>query len=207
MVKEFLLSRKQRSYWAEFVRHERCYRSKHGVAVPYQCLNTFSLRGTYFQSAFPRRTQAWQRIEVHIGCDVELPPIFSYKSCELKHKDSGWWVVAYTEVAAKTAPFILFDAYDQFRPSALSTQMIDHIGALEVQAVLGNRQNANELLELLTKVEVTNFSSLPSSSSANGHGIIAAPVRSGRGADFFWYDRYERKFIILNEAKLVACAP
>lgn len=78
---------------------------------------------------------------------MELPPIFSYKSCELKHQDSGWWVVAYTQMAAKSAAFILFDVYDQFSLWALSPHMIEHIRAFDLQAVLGNRQNANESLK------------------------------------------------------------
>lgn len=207
LVKEFRFSRKQGSYWTAFVRNERRSRSKYGVAVPYQCLNTFGLKGEYFQRAFPRLNQAWQRIEVPRGCNVELPPVFSYKSCELKHRDSGWWVVAYTEMAAKTAAFVLFDAYDQFRLWALSSLMIEHIRALDLVAVLGNRQNADELLEFLLKIEATNFASLPSSWTARGQSVSAAPGRSGPGADFVWYDPYERKFVSLEEAKSLARAP
>lgn len=207
LVKEFRFSRKQGSYWTAFVRNERRNRSKYGVAVPYQCLNTFSLRGEYFQRAFPRLNQAWQHIEVPRGCNVELPPVFTYKSCELKHCDSGWWVVAYTEMAAKTAAFVLFDAYDQFRLWALSSLMIEHIRALNLVAVLGNGQNADELLEFLLKIEATDFAALPSSWTARGRGVSAAPGRSGPGADFVWYDPYERKFISLEEAKSLARAP
>lgn len=110
LVKEFRFTRKQGSYWSAFVCDERRNRSKYGVAIPYQCINTFHLKGEYFQRAFARLTPAWQRIEVPLGCNVELPPVFTYKGHELKHYDSGWWVVAYSEMATKTASFILYDA-------------------------------------------------------------------------------------------------
>lgn len=85
--------------------------------------------------------------------------------------------------------------------------MIAHIRALDLVAILGNQQNVHELSEMLTKIEVTNFSSLPSVWSARGQGHSAAPGLSGPGADFVWYDPCDRRFISLEEARWLARSP
>lgn len=102
-------------YYTSYVRNERRVRNKHGCTIPYQCLAQFDLLVEYFQRAFPRFPRAWSRIKVPRGCFAELPPVFTYKRFKLMDTDSGWWVVAYKKCAAKTATFILYEVYDQFR--------------------------------------------------------------------------------------------
>lgn len=50
----------------------------------------------------------WQRLEVPPRYPVELPMVYSYSMRELLDPESPWSVVAYTELAGKTAAFILF---------------------------------------------------------------------------------------------------
>ena len=46
--------------------------------------------------------------------------MFSYKIVDLMDPQSGWWILAYTEFAAKVAAFILFEVYDNCRLWGLS---------------------------------------------------------------------------------------
>lgn len=45
--------------------------------------------------------------------------MFTYKVHEFCDLESGWWVVAYTELVRKTAAFVLFEGYDSYRLWAL----------------------------------------------------------------------------------------
>ena len=83
LVAEFRYLRKRGSYFDVFVRNERRMRSRHGRAVPYQCLSTFKLSPRHFESAFPLLTQFWLAIEVPRGCSAELPVVFTYKAEQL----------------------------------------------------------------------------------------------------------------------------
>lgn len=51
--------------------------------------------------------------------------MFTYPLRELMNSESPWWVVAYTEMDAKTAVYILFEVYDSCRLRALSRDMIE----------------------------------------------------------------------------------
>ena len=70
-------------------------------------------------------------------------------------------MVVYTEMTAKTAAFILQDAYHNCRLWALSRDSIENIRALTLVDVLGNQANAEECLKFLSIIESTNFSAFP----------------------------------------------
>lgn len=53
---EFRYLRKNSSYWNVFCRNERRLRSKHGRAIPYQCLATFGLGLEFFRRGLARLT-------------------------------------------------------------------------------------------------------------------------------------------------------
>lgn len=93
-------------------RKKRRFRSKHGQAVPYQCLSTFGLWTELFGSAFMRLTTFWGRLEVSGGGKAEFLPVLTYRMRDLIDRDSPWWVVAYTDVLAKTTAYIRFEVYD-----------------------------------------------------------------------------------------------
>ena len=100
------------SYWHDDVRPERKLRSSHGWFMPWHLRHQGAFRHRYSNRVFVPVTDHWKRFEVPRNCYVELPPIFTYKPQALRDEDSGWWVVAYTEHAAKVAAFTLFEAYD-----------------------------------------------------------------------------------------------
>ena len=158
---EFRYIRKDSRYWTDYVRGERRARTKTGLAIPYQCTTHHLMTDEGRRAAFPRVTSGWDLIEVPRGCHAELPPVFSYKGSVLRDRYSGWWVVAYTELIAKTAAFVLFDTYDSLRLWSLSKRCIAFCRQLDLVPVLGNAENAREFMDLLNLIEETDFASYP----------------------------------------------
>ena len=189
---EFRYTRKAGPHWTINCKNERRLRSKYGRPVPYQCLSTFGVRRSFFERAFCALTPYWSRIEVPRGCAAELPPIFSYKMRELMDPASGWWVVAYTEFAVKVAAFVLMDAYDRYRLWALSPTLITQLLRLNLDRALGNAGNVRERRRLLRVIQDTNFNVLPDWWSARGQVESRSPGRTGPGADWVWYDPWQR---------------
>ena len=128
----------------------------------------------------------WGRIEVPRGCYAELPPCFTYIWREMKEDDnSGWWVVAFTEMICKTAAYILQDVYDSYRLWALSAVTIRCCRELNLVPVLGNQKNVDEFLSLLDVIESTTFTDLPATWRQRGERAHdCSPGRSGAGADW-----------------------
>lgn len=56
------------SYWNVFCTKERQFRQKHGKAIPYQCLRTFSLAAEVFRTSFALLMPFWGQMEVPRGC-------------------------------------------------------------------------------------------------------------------------------------------
>ena len=84
-------------------------------------------------------TSHWRSIEVPRGLYAELPPIFSYAMSRfLDDRDTGLWVVVFTEFAANVAAFVLWDAYDSRRLWCLSRHMIGFIRELDLSGILGS---------------------------------------------------------------------
>lgn len=158
---KFRFLRKNRPYWNGFYRNERLLRSKHGRAIPYQCLEMFGLGSEFFLRGFVRLTAYWSRLEKLRGCCVELPPVFIYRMRKLCDPESSWWIVAYMKLAAKTAAYILFEVDDSCRLWRLSREMIQDIRRLDLQTILGNTDNARECLSLINAIERSRFRQLP----------------------------------------------
>ena len=53
--------------------------------------------------------------------------VFTCEMRELQDTDSGWWVVAYTELAIKTAAYVFMNLYDTFRLWAHSRHMMNAV--------------------------------------------------------------------------------
>lgn len=201
---DFRYVRKTGAYWMDFVRGERRARSNKGLMVPYQCVAQFELHGEALRERCVAVTPRWTRVEVPRGCNVELPPIFSYKSSVMQDDpDSGWWVVAYTQHVAKTASFILMDAYDQYRLWALSSDMIRFLRELDLLPVLGNEGNVAELLGFLSIIESTEWERVDSRNrlrGVKGDQLSYSPGRVGPGGDFVGYDPW-RKVRVSHEER------
>ena len=74
---------------------------------------------------------------------------------------SGWWVVAYTEFAAKVAAFVLFDVYGRFLLWALSRDCLVLFDNLDLSCILGNERNASEFRRLCDVIRNTDFERYP----------------------------------------------
>lgn len=192
LVVDFRYQRKRGSYWTVFVKNERRLRSKHGRPIPWQCLSTFGVGRDFLSRAFCALTPFWSRIEVPRGMCVELPMVFSYKMRELHDPNSGYWVVAYTEMVIKTAAFLLFEVYDNFRLWALSPHTIEFIRTLDLDSALGSRSNATEILRLCTVIENKDYTRLPTEWRVRGHGVSLSGGRRSAGADWMYYDPWSR---------------
>ena len=187
LLAEFRYVRNTGAYW-EGIRDERRFRSRLGRAVPYQCLVLFGVRNTFTQRAYAGLTRFWSRIEVPRGSSAELPSVFTHRMRELMDPNSGWSVVAYTEMVAKTAAFVLMDAYHNYRLWALSPDSIEGIRALDLVRVLGNQANADECLKFLDIIEATNFAREPAQWRARQSGLSLSTGRRGAGADWIYFD-------------------
>lgn len=199
---EFRYIRKGGLYW-RWVHDERRFRSKFGRAIPYQCVTVFSMKDSYFRKAFCGLPNHWRTIEVPMSCAVESPMIFSYRARQLMDPQSGWWVVAYTEFAVKTAAFILMEVYDNFRLWSLSPDMIGAIRSLDLTRALGCVENVRECLALLDVIEGTNYEALPSSWRNRGTRFVESrsPGRCGPGADWVYFDPWARRKVWRDEAE------
>lgn len=99
-------------YWNVFFQNKLWLRSRHDRVIPYQCSATFVLSSECFLRGFARLTALCHRLKVPRGCSAELPPVLTYRMRELCYPVSPWCVVAYTEIAAKVAAYILLEVYD-----------------------------------------------------------------------------------------------
>lgn len=117
----------------------------------------FELGTEFFCEAFVRLTPYWDRLEVPSGCCVKLPPVFSYVMRKLCDPESPWRFGSYTELAANTVVFILFDVFDSFRLWELSRDMIQGIRRLNSETILLNSCNARECLLLVEAIKGSKF--------------------------------------------------
>ena len=72
-------------------------------------------------------------------------------------RDSGYWIVSFTEQACKVAAFILFDVCDSLGLWWVSTTLIAAIKGLDLSLVLGSQANVGELHRLLDVVASIDF--------------------------------------------------
>ena len=189
---EFRFLSKRSEYWLEQVADERYDRSLWNLAVPFQCPQARQMTRDARRRGFCRFPEAWQRYEVAQGCTPELPTVVSYKTSQLMRRDSGWWVVVYTEHACKTAAYLLMDVYDSLRLWWIPTALIEAIRALDLVEVLGNQANVHELNQLLQVIESTDFTMVDSQNSLRYANTGFCPGRTAPGGDFIYYDPWTR---------------
>lgn len=190
---EFRFLRKNGLYRNVFFRIKRRLRSKH--EIPYQLLATFGPGSELFRRVFPSFTAFWNSLEMPRSWTAELPPVFSYGIRKLMDPKSPWLVWAYTELAAKTAAFILFEVYESCRVWALSRNMIQGIRRLDLKTILGNAGNANECLSLIDTIESSRFRDLPEEWTFRGMLPSLAPGRTDRGAYYRYFNPFTSLFI------------
>ena len=123
-------------YWKD-VRGERRLHSAYGWFLPWHINHHGNFKRVRCNQVFLTVHPEWQSIEVPRNCPVELPPVMSYKTSQLLDHRSGWWTVAATEHAAKTAAFLLFEAYDNLKLWAILPVLIDGIRRLPLARSAG----------------------------------------------------------------------
>ena len=94
-------------------------------------------------------------------------------------------MVAYTEMGAKTADFILKDADNICLLSELYYNYIANVRALHLVDVLGNQVNGDEFQKFLLIIQVNNFSALSATWHAHQQGLRLSHGRRSAGADWF----------------------
>ena len=200
---DFRFEQKRSVYWKEYTRDERRARSVTGLAIPYQCLGQHQMTVECKNAAWPGLTTTWGRLEVPRGCNSELSPVFTYYPEPLRDPRSPFWIIGYTDHAAKSACWLLQDVYDRFRLWCFSSDLREAIRELDLTAVLGSKHNQDEVHRLLTVMDNTDYRQYPVAWRNRGDRHVHAdrsPGRTGPGADYILYDPWSRKKITKAEA-------
>lgn len=129
----FYLEKTSSQYWLSFVRNEQLTRAATGQAVLYRCVTQNNIFSAKTMIAYVKLTVGWSRIEMWMGNWAELSPVFTYKGCAMMNAQSGYWMVGYTKLVAKTVVFIVFDAYNNYRIWRLLRRTIAHMRKLSLK--------------------------------------------------------------------------
>jgi len=148
------------------------------------------------RAAFPCPTAFWKTIQLPGGALVELPTVVSHTLSRLRNRNSGWWVAAYTEYAARAAAFVLSEVYDSLMLWRLPSALVALIRSLDLSFVLGNQANVDELEGLLQVVMNTDFRyHAPAQRLRLAHGRKQDELI----ADFVYYDPWQGKVLDHDE--------
>ena len=154
---DFRYRTKRCDFLLEQVAEERSLTTWYKLLIPYWAPQAVSMNRAARRNAFVNPTAFWDSIQLPAGCLVELPTVVSHTLSRIRNRNSGWWVVVYTEYTARAAAFILSEVYDSlilwYVPPALRAL----IRSLDLSWVLGNESNVEELGGLLDVIAGTNF--------------------------------------------------
>jgi len=200
---EFRYLTKNTGYWLHQVPDERFARSLWNLAIPFFCPQAWEMTRDARRRGFSKLIEAWERFEVAQGCNCELPTVFSYKTSALMRRESGYWVVAFTEQACKVAAFLLFDVYDSLRLWWVSPTLIAAMRGLDLSFVLGSQANEDELYRLLDVVESVDFTTVDTANSWRYANAWRSVGRDGIGGDFVRYDPWTRRRLTYQEYEAI----
>lgn len=79
--------------------------------------------------------------------------MFRYRIRELRYPKLPLWAATYTEFSAGVAAFILFEEQASCRLWALSRDLIEKIGRLNLNTVLGKAGNSREGVSLFDTIK------------------------------------------------------
>lgn len=192
---EFRYISRRSDFGLQYLPGERWARSKWGQAVPFQCPQVELMSRDSRRRTFCRLTEAFHSYEVPQGCPVPTPPICGYKGSEMMRRDSGWWVVCYTDFVCRTAAFLLADVYDSLRLWWIPRATIEACRSLDLSTILGSQANVTDFLELLNVIEGVDFYQYPESQSLRYLGEGHRRSRWTPCADFVFYDPWERQLL------------
>jgi len=182
-------------------RVERSNRIRFKFMVPYQHHEFRYLNQQARETRFVQLKPHWERFEVPRGLNVELPYILTLLGSALhSNSRSGWWVVFWSEWAARVAASLLWDAFDNFRIWKIQPHVIHMMRQLELSGVLAGPENAELLERILQVIENTDWPLVPAS-----HCVPEPndphPGPTGPGGDFVYYDIMQQKQLSVGEAR------
>jgi len=215
--------RAETEYWDTQIRLERRALSVMGRFVPYHLRCMWNLREHARDRLGVKVPDNYAQLAMPHGFRFEMEPLFSYKSGALiQDRDSGLWVVAYTERVVRICSGLLYDVYDTYRLWWVPPTVIAFARQLgyAMATALGSESNVDEVLELLDVVEATRFDDLPDAwrdrvthnpnRRVDYHSGCRNPV-SDIGADFCYYDPWQRvkvsREVAENRAAAVRVTP
>ncbi len=181
---KFRYESKKCSFLLEQVAEEKALSTEYDLLIPY-----FTPQATVFnregRKAFAQPTNFWKSIQLPEGALIELPTVVAHCMSRLRNQHSGWWVVAYTEYAARAAAFILSEVYDSLMLWYAPPALITLIRSLDLTWVLGNDRNVEELEGLLCLISNTDFRlHAPAQRLRFDHGKAS----QAQCADFIYFD-------------------
>lgn len=74
---------------------------------------------------------------------------------------SGYWVIGYAKLVAKTVALLVYDAYENYRRWRFLRQLIGFMQKLSLKPVLGSERNVEEFEYILNRISRTDFRHLP----------------------------------------------
>ena len=200
---EFRCIRKneQEQFW-DLIRWERRARSRLGILVPYQMVEAERIHCNHYPSRYVVPTKVWESLEMPRGCLLELPPAITYLGSRLiADPRSGVWVVVITEWVARVAAFILWEAYDIFRLWYIPPAIRGYANKLDLSFVLGSRENANEFLRMVAKVEEVDWERVPAHHNKRGNRRDRHCLGgTGSSGDYIWYEPFQDEVISEDDA-------
>ena len=143
---------------------------------------------THYASRYVVATRVWESLEVPRGCLVELPPSITYLGSRLiADPRRGVWVVVITEWVVRVAAFTMCEAYDIFRLWYIPPAIRGYAKKLDLNCVLGSRENANEFSRMVAKVEEINWEQVPANKHKRGNRRDNHFLgRTGPSGDYVW---------------------
>ena len=188
--------RRDDPFWDKQAKWERRTLSVMGRFVPYHLICAYGLTESARDRLLVRILSSYKDLEVPQEFRFEQEPVFSYKSSLLiSDRGTGLWVVAYTERVVRVCAAVLYAAYDEYVLWYVPPDIINFARQLGMAMAvpLGSCANVREVLEMLTVIESTVFSYLPSPWNERTHRATDYhPGPRDEGADFVYYDPWQR---------------
>lgn len=183
----------------EQVAEERSLSTFFNMLVPYYAPQIVYMNCMARRHAFVTPTSFWHSIQLPEGALIELPGVVAHVPSQLRRRESGWWVVAYSEYAARVAAFILGEVYDSLLLWRAPPELITLIRSLDLTFVLGNEENVAELHGLLRIIANTDYRyHEPAQRLRLAHNRAS----QAETADFLYYESWKGQ--VLSHGEYVA---
>lgn len=144
---------------------ERRTLSTMGRFVSYHLCCSYGVTEATRDQMLVRILPAYLNLEVRKGFTFEMEPVFPYNDrAFIDDRDTGLWVLAYTERFVRVCVVLMLVLYDEYLLWYLPQDVISfvrHLG-MAIETALESRAKAREMLELFIVIESTRWNLLPS---------------------------------------------